>query len=36
MRVYVLVVWLLINLVLNFAMRHGIVVEGDNEVEVMS
>ena len=36
MRVYVLVVWLLINLVVNFAMRHGIVVEGDSEVEIMS
>lgn len=35
MRVHVLVVWLLINLVVNFAMRHGVVVEGDSEVEVM-
>ena len=30
MRVHVLVVWLLINLVVNFAMRHGVVVEGDS------
>ena len=36
MRVYVLVVWLRINLVVNFAIRHGIVVEGDSEVEIMS
>ena len=30
MRIHVLVVWLLINLVVNFAMRHGIVVKGDS------
>ena len=30
MRVPVLVVWLLINILVNFAMRHGIVVEGDD------
>ena len=29
-RVHAFVVWLLINLVVNFAMRHGIVVEGDS------
>ena len=30
MKVHVLVVWLLINLVVNFAMRHGVAVEGDS------
>ena len=30
MKVHVLVVWLLVNLVVNFAMHHGIVVEGDS------
>ena len=29
-RVHVLVVWLLINSVVNFAMHHGIVVGGDS------
>ena len=30
------VVWFLINLIVNFAMHHGVVVEEDSKVEVMS